>query len=62
MAFVFLPNQQKHPTPSLLFYTISGITEYKTLQVSPLCVQPLHQFESIDRVPQEALRVLRGCS
>lgn len=42
-------------------HTISGVTKYKTFQVSPLCVQPLHQFEGINRVAQEAFRVLSGC-
>ena len=56
--------QYQHTELLLSYYlksTVSGVTEDKALQIPPLCVQPLHQFEGIHRVSQEALRVLCGC-
>ncbi len=41
--------------------TVGGVFQHQALQITPLTVESFHQLEGIDRVPQESLRVLRGC-
>lgn len=40
--------------------TVRGVAEHQALQVAPLRVEPLHQFEGVDGMAQETLGVLGG--
>lgn len=45
---------------SFIVRTTSGVTEYKTLKVPPLRVQPLHELEGVHGMSQEAFGILCG--